>query len=106
MRPSRPPVELRARVLLAAREAADRPAPGLLEALFHDRLLRRCATALAVLAIANALVPGGGMPSPAALPPAFTDDDRGIPADSGLTAAEQWDELAPILGDTPERSRG
>jgi len=106
---ARPPVELRARVLAAAREAAARPEPGLLEALYRDRLLRACAAGLAALLIANAIVTGGGGASaqaPVPVPTAFTNDDAQIPGDTGLTAAEQLDELTPVLGDVIPRSRG
>ena len=104
--PTLPPAELRARVLAAAREAAARPAPGLLEALYRDRLLRACAAGLAALVIANALVAGGGTAVPVAFPATLAVDDAEAPGDSGLTAAEQLDELAPVLGDAIARSRG
>jgi hypothetical protein len=106
LKPMRPPEDLRARVLLAAREASTHPTPALLEALYRDRLLRACAAGLAALAIANALVAGGGgAPSPVAAPIAIRNDDA-VPGDVGLTASEQMDELAPVLGDLVARSRG
>jgi hypothetical protein len=106
LRPTRPPSELRARVFAAAREAAAHPAPALLEELYRDRLLRACAAGLAALVIANAFVAGGlGTPSPVAAPTALPGDDA-VPGDVGLTAAEQFDELAPVLGDVLPRRRG
>jgi hypothetical protein len=104
--PTRPPAELRARVLAAAREAAAQPAPGLFEALYRDRLLRACAAGLAALVIANALVAGGGTAAPVAFPATFAVGEAEAPEDGGLTAAEQLDELAPLLGDALARSRG
>jgi hypothetical protein len=106
LNPVRPPAALRARVLLAAREAAARPLPGLFEALYRDRVLRACAAGLAALAIANALVASGATPAPIARPTAFAADDAHPPGESGLTATEQSDDLAPVLGDAIPRSRG
>ncbi len=106
MRPMLPPGELRARVLAAAREAAAMPPPSLLAALYRDRLLRLCAAGLAALVIANLLVAGGGRaPASIASPSVVSADGVAIPADGGLTAAEQLDRLGPELGDAFERSR-
>jgi hypothetical protein len=103
---------LRERVLAAARIAAARPAPGLLEALYHDRLLRLCAAGLAALVIANVLVAGGGAgsrpvaASPYVHSPGDPGDDLLIPEPEGVTAVEQLDGLRPVLGDALARSRG
>ena len=43
LHPSRPPSELRERVLVAARAAAANRQPGLLEMLLADRALKWCA---------------------------------------------------------------
>jgi len=108
----RPPSALRARVLEAAREAAARKDPGVLAALYHDRLLRLCAAGLAALVIANVLVigrgPASGQVAARLLPVSAGDggDDVLIPEPAGLTAAEQLDDLAPVLGDAIARSRG
>jgi hypothetical protein len=102
-----PPSELRARVLAAARRAEVEPQLGLLAALYHDRLLRVCAAGLVALAAANALVvPGSPAPSLSREPAAFRADDGAIPGDSGLTLADQLDDLAPVLGPDVARSRG
>ena len=110
LRPIRPPAALRERVLAAAREAVARPAPGLLAALYHDRLLRRCAAGLAALVIANVLAGGGTAQRPLAAPPRPVSSVEGgdvlIPEPGGLTAAEQLDDLAPELGDAIARSHG
>ncbi len=107
LRPLGPPSELRARVLTAARTASRRPEHGLLAALYHDRLLRACATGLAALAAANALV-ASGSPAPdlSLEPAALRTDESAIPGDSGLTLADQLDDLAPVLGPDVARSRG
>lgn len=104
--PTRPPVALREQVLAAARHASAGPSPGLLEALYRDRLLRACAAGLAVLVIANAIAAGGGTRVPAPALSTVTDDDAAVPGDTGLTASEQADELAPELGEAFARSRG
>jgi hypothetical protein len=111
LRPARPPAALRERVLSAAREAAARPGPGLIEALYRDRLLRLCAAGLAALVVANVMVAGGGaaprpLPVPPRAVPSVEGGDLQIPEPGGLTAAEQLDDLAPELGDTIARSRG
>jgi hypothetical protein len=111
LRPLRPPAALRERVLAAAREAGARPAPGLLAALYHDRLLRWCAAGLAALVIANVLAGGTATPRPVAasrpaVPAGGAADDLVVPETGGRTAAEQLDDLAPELGDTIPRSRG
>jgi hypothetical protein len=101
----RPRPELRGRVLAAARNAASGADRGVLAALYHDRLLRLCAAGLAALVIANVLVAGGGK---ARTPVAAVHrlDGVVIPEETGVTAAEQFDELAPALGDAIARSRG
>ena len=111
LRPVRPPSPLRARVLAAARETAARPAPGLLAALYQDRLLRACAAGLAALVIANVLAGSGAAKAPLAAPPLSVSagdggDDLVVPEPAGLTAAEQLDDLAPVLGDAIARRRG
>ena len=107
LKPTRPKAELRAHVLAAARGAAARPAPGLFEALYRDRLLRACAAGLAALVIANAIVTGdGGGRVPAPALSTVMDDGASIPGDAGLTVAEQADELAPVIGEVSTRSRG
>jgi hypothetical protein len=95
-RPASPPPELRNRVLAAAREAAEAPAPGLLELLLADRALRICFGAVGLLLIAQLLVdraPHGAAP---AIAPA-AQDEAVIPSETGFTAAEQIDELEPAL---------
>jgi hypothetical protein len=105
--PARPPAALRAHVLAAARHAATQPALGLLEALYRDHLLRACAAGLAALVIANAIATGGGRAEAPVAATAFAvNEDTAIPGDTELTAAEQLDELAPILGDAYARRRG
>ena len=105
LKPKRPPLELRARVLAAAREAAAQPAPDLLAALYHDRLLRLCAAGLAALVIANVLVAGGGGAHAPVAASADVGDGVMVPEETGLTASEQLDGLAPMLGDAIARSR-
>ena len=106
LKPTRPPLELRAQVLAAAREAAAQPALSLLDALFGDRMLRLCAAGLAALVIANVLVVGGGgAPRHSSIPAGFVIDDAAIPGDTGLTAAEQLDGLEPVLREAYTRSR-
>lgn len=97
--PRRPPAELRARVLGAAREAAARPERGLVEMLVHDTALRWCAAVVLALAIANA-VAGGAAPAPIASPDGIALPEVGtVPAPApGLTAREQATRLASALG--------
>jgi len=107
LKPMRPPLELRALVLAAAREAAVQPELSLLDALYGDRLLRLCAAGLAALVIANVLVAGGGgARTHISMPPVFVSDDGAIPGDTGLTAAEQLDGLEPVLREAYAGSRG
>ena len=97
-RPTAPPPELRARVLAAAREAAGRPSPGLLELLLADRALRVCFGVVAVLMLAHLFI--GGTPHLTAPPlplPSAPASEAAVPSDEGLTAAEQIDDLEPAL---------
>ena len=97
MRPSAPPPELRARVLAAAREAAEQPRPGLLELLLADRVLRACFGVVAVLIVAHLFVGGAPRISAPHLPTVRPTNEASIPGDDGLTAAEQIDALEPSL---------
>ena len=57
--------------------------------------------------LANVLVAGlGGEHKPAKAWTVLTNDDAVIPGDTGLTLAEQIDELTPVLGEVFRRSRG
>jgi len=94
-RPSAPPPELRGRVLAAAREAAGKPAPGLLELLLADRALRVAATIVLALFLAQFLVDRA--PVRRSIPVAPATDEASAPAEPGLTAAEQLDDLEPAL---------
>lgn len=106
--PAQPPAALRARVLAAAREVQTRPEEDLLAALFRDRLLRLCAATVATLLVVDLLVVGGGRATGSGAAPAFADVDDGVvvPVSDGLTAADQRDALAPMLGLPSPRSRG
>ena len=106
--PARPPAALRARVLAAARDARAHPEANLLAALFRDRLLRLCAATVAALFLANLLVLGGDRSAGGGAAPAWAEVDDGIvvPVSDGLTAADQRDDLAPILGLAGPGSRG
>ena len=94
-RPAAPPPELRERVLAAAREAAAKPSPGLLELLLADRALRVAAAVVLALFIAQFLVDRAPVPSRSPAAPAA--DEASAPADSGLTVTEQIHELEPAL---------
>jgi hypothetical protein len=106
VRPQRPPAELRARVLGAAREAATRRGTDLFTALYHDHLLRLCAATLAALLLVDAIVFGGGATHVASAPYVDAGDGVVVPAEGGFTAAEQLDDLAPVVGAALARSRG
>jgi|KBSSwiStaDraftv2_1062776.scaffolds.fasta_scaffold104923_3 hypothetical protein len=95
-RPAAPPPELRERVLAAARDAAAQPSPRLLELLLADRTLRLAATIVLALFLAQLLVdrPPVRMAAPVTHP---ATDEASAPAEPGLTAAEQIDELEPAL---------
>jgi hypothetical protein len=95
-RPSSPPPELRGRVLAAAREAAATRPPGLLELLLADRALRVCLAFVTVLLAAHVLVDGAPeLPAPSPRP--AIQDEASVPAESGLTATEQAEQLEPSL---------
>ena len=105
--PKRPPAELRARVLAAARAATPRGEPGWLAQLAADRALRWCAVVLGVLAFAHAWIGG---PTPESLPrrPAAAAIDDGIAGmpENGLTAAQQMNDVAPLLEGLLRRNEG
>ena len=95
-RPAAPPPELRERVLTAAREAAAKPSPRLLELLLADRALRLAATIVLALFIAQFLVDRAPVRMSAPVP-APAADEASAPSEPGLTAAEQIEELEPAL---------
>ena len=96
LRPAAPPPELRGRVLAAAREAAGRRSPSLLELLIADRAVRISVAVVAVLFVAHLIVDRDAS-APAARPTPVVQDEASVPAETGLTAAEQIDELEPAL---------
>lgn len=105
LHPSRPPEALRERVLAAARAAAERQ-PGLLEPLLADRALRWCALALVVLAIAHAAIDGHKVAPSEPIPTVPVVEGLEVAPESGLTAAEQMPDVAPLLEQKNERTRG
>ncbi|HUC44837.1 MAG TPA: hypothetical protein VMR65_12405 [Candidatus Sulfotelmatobacter sp.] len=107
LHPARPPSELRERVLAAARDAAIEQQTGLLEALLADRALRWCAVALAALAIAHAAIDLQVAPR-LAVPPRVrpTIDGIQLMPDGGLTAADQRQDLAPLVDRPVTRTEG
>ena len=100
LHPSRPPAELRLRVLQAAGEAARDPREGIVALLVADHTLRWLAAAILVLAVLNAAAGGaaavGRRPAPRSIP--MASGDEGVSEiDVRSTAAEQAPELAAIL---------
>jgi hypothetical protein len=93
LQPAKPPDDLKARVLAAAREATQ-PEAGLAVALIRDPLLRWCAATLVALVVANALVVWEvRLQVP---PPKVADagDGLAVPAETGQTVTEQLHALA------------
>ena len=95
-RPSSPPPELRGRVLAAAREAASERAPGLLEMLVADRALRVSVAVVSLLFVCHVFVGLASAPDRPVSRPAVADEGN-PPAETGLTAAEQINDLEPAL---------
>jgi hypothetical protein len=95
-RPASPPPELRGRVLAAAHEAAGKPVPGLLDLLLADRALRVAAAVVLALFLAQFLVDRAPATVRSPAKPAVADETS-APAETGLTAAEQLDDLEPAL---------
>ena len=96
LRPAGPPAELKGRVLAAAREAAGRRSPGLLELLVADRAVRISVAVVFVLFGAHILVDREPRGVASSRPPVVSDE-ASVPAETGLTAAEQIEELEPSL---------
>ena len=104
LRPSRPPAELRARVLTAAAEASMRPRLGIIETLAADRTLRWLAAAILVLTILNVAAGAAGRVGPRSLSPSarsiLSGDEDQPEIQVELTASEQAPRVAAVLDGT------